>query len=92
MKEAFYEAGELCKKYGFNGLHIQAEYRYEDTGTIERLKKAGYDQHFAYCWQTKQQFPTSEQAIEHQMEMMNLRKMLDPNLTFTISSLQLQKI
>jgi hypothetical protein len=86
MREAFFEAGEMCRAYGFDGLHIQSEYRYEDIETIRRLKSAGYDQHFAYCWHTLQQFPTSNEAIEQQMNLMELRKRFDPYFFITTAS------
>ena len=52
---------DRCRKAGFPGVLLLAEYRGDDAS-------------FAYCWHTKQQRPTPREAIARQLDLINLRR------------------
>lgn len=86
LKEALGECNELIKQYGFDGMIFQVEYRYGDLEVLNKHRASGYDQTFAYCWHTLQQFPTDKEAIAQQMHYMSLRAAFDPYFTILTCS------
>ena len=78
QKETFAKCEELCRERGFDGMIFQVEYRGDDMNILEKFRDSGYDQNFAYCWHPKKQFPTDEEAIADQIELMKLRLDFDP--------------
>jgi hypothetical protein len=86
QKETFAKCEDLCRKHGFDGMIFQVEYRYDDVAVLEKFRSSGYNQSFAYCWHTKQQFPTNEQSMRRQMQLMNLRRKFDPYFTIATAS------
>jgi len=85
-REAFAACSEMAKAHGFDGMVFQIEYRYDDEACFEKMRAAGYDQQFAYCWHTPQQFPTDEEAIKCQIDHMEARRKFDPNFFVTTAS------
>ncbi|MHB1483734.1 MAG: glycoside hydrolase family 99-like domain-containing protein [Saccharofermentanales bacterium] len=86
QKKAFEQCSEMVKEYGFDGITFQVEYRYEDLSILQKLKDGGYDQAFAYCWHTLQQYPTDKEVIERQMHLMTMRESFDPYFTILTCS------
>ncbi len=82
LKKALNLLREEIKKYGFDGIILQAEYRYDQRNVLETFKKIGYDNTFAYCWHTEQQFPTQEEVLQRQEFLM--KNHLDFDCDFTI--------
>lgn len=81
MREAWDACREKMKEYGFDGLVLQTENRYDDLAILEMYRTIGYDQTFAYCWNTLEQFPTQEQVLERQLSLMKSHLDFDPNFT-----------
>ena len=54
-----------AKRYG--GLVLSFEYRNAASEAIDKIRAAGVDHMFAYCWHTKQKRPTIQEAIDRQM-------------------------
>ncbi|OPZ25474.1 MAG: hypothetical protein BWZ02_02444 [Lentisphaerae bacterium ADurb.BinA184] len=52
---------------GFPGLVLPFEYRETHAEGLRRLRQAGADMAFAYCWHTPQRRPTAAEAIAHQL-------------------------
>lgn len=65
---------ERCRKAGFPGLVVMAEYRGDDVGALKRIRDCGFDASFAYCWHTRQQRPSPEEAIARQVDLLRLRR------------------
>ena len=85
-REAYEACSEMARRHGFDGMIFQIEYRYDDVACFEKMRAAGYDQQFAYCWHTLEQFPTDDEAIARQLELMEARRRFDPNFFVTTAS------
>lgn len=74
------------KKYGFDGMVIQVEYRYDKREVLEMYKEAGFDNTFAYCWHTEERMPSQERVIETQEYLMKNHLEFDPDFTILTCS------
>lgn len=52
---------------GLPGLLLPFEYREAKADGLRRIRQAGADMAFAYCWHTPQKRPTAAEAIAHQL-------------------------
>jgi len=86
VKIALDACREKIKEYGFDGMVFQVEYRGDDPAVMEMYKSAGFEQTFAYCWHTKQQFPTQEQILERQLSLMQNHLDFYPDFTILTCS------
>ncbi len=87
--ECFAKAREYAKKFGFDGIIFNVEYRYDDLTRYSEYKKGGYDSTFAYCWTMGNNLrPTQEEIIEKQMNAMYRRACEDPNYFIPLASKQ----
>ncbi len=85
-KHALDACREAIKKYGFDGIIFHVEYRYDKREVLQMYKDAGFDDLFAYCWHTEQQFPTQEQVLERQMYLMQNHIDFDPHFAILTCS------
>lgn len=85
-REALERCSEEARQYGFDGIHFQVEYRYDDPALLQKHRDSGYAQTFAYCWHTRQQFPTQQEMIGEQMRLMAIRLAFDPYFTMLTCS------
>lgn len=74
------------KKYGFDGIILQVEYRYDDTKVLKMYKEAGFDNTFAYCWHTEERMPSQERILETQENLMQNHIDFDPDFTILTCS------
>lgn len=74
------------KKYGFDGMIIQVEYRYDDHNVLKTYKDAGFDNTFAYCWHTEERMPTQEEVLARQEYLMQNHLDFDPDFTILTCS------
>lgn len=81
-----YKCREEAKKWGFDGLLFCTEYRYDKEEKLQFFKDCGYDYTFAYCWHTKEQAPTQEQAMAEQLALMEQRTAWDPSFAMLTCS------
>jgi hypothetical protein len=61
------------QQVGFNDLILMAEHRSPETALLYLMRDCGFDSSFAYCWHPDHRFPTEEQAIHYQLEIMHRR-------------------
>ena len=74
VPRAFEQMREACRRAGFAGLHILAEYRGLDPNELRFRKDMGFDYTFAYVWPISK----PEQAIPMQIDF--IRKTRDLNI------------
>ena len=86
LKHALDALREKSKEYGFDGMIIQVEYRYDDPEVLKRYKDSGFDNVFAYCWHSKTRMPTQEEVIDTQMYYMNSHYEFDKDFTICTCS------
>ncbi len=86
LKRALDAMRKEIKKYGFDGMVIQVEYRYDDHEVLQTYKDAGFDNTFAYCWHTEERMPTQEEIIARQEYLMNNHLQFDANFTMLTCS------
>ncbi len=58
---------------GFADLTLMAEHRLADTALLHKMVDAGFDASFAYCWHPDKRFPTNDEAVSYQMQIMRQR-------------------
>ena len=86
LKAAFAAASAKAREYGFDGLHFTAENRHEDVGELTKLKAAGYEQCYSYCWQVLGGKPTQEEGIACQVRGNRHHAAFDPNFALVTCS------
>ncbi len=86
LKHALDALRKEIKKYGFDGMVIQVEYRYDDHEVLKTYRDAGFDNTFAYCWHTEERMPTQEEVIARQEYLMNNHLEFDPDFTILTCS------
>ncbi|MBP5662599.1 MAG: glycoside hydrolase family 99-like domain-containing protein [Clostridia bacterium] len=92
-REALEACSEKAKQYGFDGVYFMVEYRYDKKSVLEEYKNTGYRHTFAYCWhseepspEAKNPFPTQEEIIAKQLELMQSHLAFDPYFTILTAS------
>lgn len=86
LKTALNALRKEIKKYGFDGIILQVEYRYDDKEVLQMYKDAGFDNTFAYCWHTEERMPSQEEVISRQEYLMNNHLEFDPDFTILTCS------
>ncbi len=86
--EAFKKEQDYAKKFGFDGIIFEVEYRFNDLSRYDEYKRGGYDSTFSYCWETPQLRPTQDEIIKAQMNAMELRAKEDPYYFTPLASKQ----
>jgi hypothetical protein len=86
--QAFEKAQEYAKKFGFDGINFQVEYRYNDLSRYDEYKRGGYNSTFSYCWNMEKLRPTQDEVIDEQMKAMYLRAAKDPYYYIPLASKQ----
>ena len=81
LKHALDALRKEIKKYGFDGIVIQIEYRYDDPKVLKMYKDSGFDTSFAYCWHTEQRMPSQEEVLARQKYLMQNHIDFDPDFT-----------
>ncbi len=76
--EAFAKAQDYAKKFGFDGINFQIEYRFDDLSRYAEYRAGGYDTTFSYCWPITPLRPTQDEIINEQMKHMFIRASEDP--------------
>jgi hypothetical protein len=77
VRKALDKLREEAVRCGLSGLWLFCEYRHQDAWNLQRIRDCGFDCVFAYCWHTKNRYPTAEEAINTQLEAMNKWRKLD---------------
>ncbi len=81
QKEAFAKAQDYAKKFGFDGINFQVEYRFPELDRWQEYKAGGYDSTFTYCWpmiKTDKLRFTQDEIIDNQINSMMIRAAEDP--------------
>ena len=87
LRHALAAANEKAKAYGYDGIRFAVENRHTDQNEYDRLRAAGYEQSFAYCWQTlKPTFPPERDCLENQLEAMRWHIARDPRFALLTCS------
>ena len=86
LRAAFAAASAKARTYGFDGLHFMAENRNRSREQLDKLKAAGYEQTFAYCWHARPGSPTQEEAMKVQLDGNRMHVAYDPAFTILTAS------
>ena len=86
LRAAFDAASARAWDFGFDGIHFMAENRNRSNEQFDKLRTAGYEQTFAYCWRTRAGELPQEEVMKVQLDGNRMRVAYDPKMALLTAS------